>query len=96
MTNPVEVEWRYWVGKDGKGYFVVLTNEKGSCRKRTYDAINGLRGDNEKSIKNMDYQIAFRELLKTSIPVSLSRRVNLEESDWPSCPARSARRHRSP
>ena len=79
MPYKVERGWRYWTDHGGDGYFIVFTNGKGSCKKRTYNAADGLRIDNEKSIKNMDYQIAYRDLLQSSIPVRLRKPVNLEK-----------------
>jgi hypothetical protein len=79
MPYKVEKEWRYRIDDGGGERFMVFTNSKGSCRKRTYNATDGLRVDNERSIKRTDYQIAYRNLLQSSMPVRLSRPVNLEK-----------------
>jgi hypothetical protein len=79
MPYKVEREWRYQTNPGGNGSFIVFTNGKGICKKRTYDSIRGMRIDNEKSIRNTDYQIAYRDLLRSSISVGLRKPVSLEK-----------------
>lgn len=72
--------WYYW-----KGYILAFVNARGSCSMRRFHSNDGTFVDRE--YKSGDYQQNFAEYVTASIPLSLSRQVNLERDCNPRLPA---------
>jgi hypothetical protein len=63
--------------KDGRGQFLALTNAKGSCRLRRFDAETGTAFPKEATSPG-DYRTAFYQELRRATPLTVIRQPNLE------------------
>ena len=77
LGNKVEKGWYYFTDSDGGKYFLAFVNAKGNCSIRIFDSENGRNLG--KKYQSGDFQVAFRDYIKSGKPVHVSHQPNLEK-----------------
>ena len=78
-SGPVERSWVYLSRDNANGIFAVLTNAKGGCSLRTYDAQSGRSLEPVQRVKGKTYQRAFAEFVEHGRPLFMDEVENIDE-----------------
>jgi len=78
QTGPSKVEraWFHLPQKDGRGQFLAVTNAKGSCSLRRFDAETGTASSKAANGAG-DYRTVFYRELQRATPLTIGRQPNL-------------------
>lgn len=75
VGNKVEKAWYYFADSDGGKCFLAFVNQKGNCTMRKFDSESGRNLGKER--QSGDFQIAFRDYIKSDRQVQVSHQPNL-------------------